>query len=122
MIEEASIKKAIMEYYHEGHVQYRPELYDEILHDEWKFFYFNREGNLEIADKRAYKSWYEPEKIEEGLEWKTEFLYVDVTGNNAAVKLKIGNQKVQYTDYFNMLKIEGKWWIVNKISTAERFE
>ncbi|UCE10768.1 MAG: nuclear transport factor 2 family protein [Candidatus Thorarchaeota archaeon] len=122
MIEEASIKKAIMEYYHEGHVQYRPELYDEILHDEWKFFYFNREGNLEIVDKRAYKSWYEPEKIEEGLEWKTEFLYVDVTGNNAAVKLKIGNQKVQYTDYFNMLKIEGKWWIVNKISTAERFE
>jgi hypothetical protein len=122
MIEEAAIKKAIMEYYHEGHVQYRPELYDEILHDEWKFFYYNQEGNLEIVDKTTYKSWYEPENIEEGLEWNTEFLYVDVTGNNASVKLKIGNQKVQFTDYFNMLKIEGRWWIVNKLSTAERFE
>ncbi|MHA1959764.1 MAG: nuclear transport factor 2 family protein [Candidatus Thorarchaeota archaeon] len=121
MIEEAAIKQAIMEFYHEGHVQYKPELYDEILHDDWKFFYYNQDGNLEIVDKATYKSWYSPENIKEGLEWKTEFLYVDVTGNNASVKLTIGNQEVLFTDYFNMLKIDGKWWIVNKISTAERF-
>ena len=43
MKEEERIKKAIMEFYHEGHVQYRPDLYDEIFHKDWKFFYFNRQ-------------------------------------------------------------------------------
>ena len=122
MIEEAAIKIAIMDYYHEGHVQFKPELYDEILHDDWKFFYFDREGNLEIVNKETYKSWYAPENFVEGLEWNTEFLHIDVTSNNASVKLQIGNQNVEYTDYFNMIKQDGKWWVVNKLSSAVRFE
>ncbi|MHA2207133.1 MAG: nuclear transport factor 2 family protein [Candidatus Thorarchaeota archaeon] len=122
MIEEAAIKEAIMNYYHEGHVQFKPELYDEILHEDWKFFYYDQEGNLEIVNKETYKSWYAPENFVEGLEWFTEFLHIDVTGNNASVKLKIGNQNVEYTDYFNMIKLDGKWWVVNKLSSAVRFE
>ena len=122
MIEEAKIKKLIMDYYHEGHVQYKPELYDEILHDEWKFFFYDREGNFKIVDKETYKSWTKPEERDDSLEWHTKILSIDVCGNNASVKLKIGNQTVEYTDYFNMMKIEGRWWVVNKLSTAKRFE
>ena len=122
MIEEAQIKQAIMEFYHEGHVQHNPELYDEILHDEWRFFFYNKEGEFQIVDKETYKSWYDPQEKDENLEWNTEILNIDVCGNNASVKLKIGNQNVEYTDYFNMMKIDGKWWVVNKLSTAKRFE
>ncbi|OLS25526.1 MAG: hypothetical protein ThorAB25_22330 [Candidatus Thorarchaeota archaeon AB_25] len=122
MSEEEKIKKAIMDFYHEGHVQYKPELYDEILHDDWKFFYFNREGRFEIVDKDTYKSWYNPEDRDDKLDWYTEILNIDITEHNAAVKLKIGNQKVEFTDYFNMMKIDGKWCVVNKISSANRFE
>ena len=122
MSEEEKIKKAIMDFYHEGHVQYKSELYDEILHDEWKFFYFNREGKFEIVDKDTYKSWYNPEDRDDQLDWYTEILNIDITEHNAAVKLKIGNQKVEFTDYFNMMKIDGKWCVVNKISSANRFE
>ncbi len=122
MTEEAIIKKAIMDFYHEGHVQYKPELYDEILHDEWKFFYYDREGNFKIVDKETYKSWYNPEEKDDKLEWYTEILNIDISGNNASVKLKIGNQTVEFTDYFNMIKIESKWWVVNKLSSAKRFE
>ena len=122
MSEEEKIKKAIMDFYHEGHVQYKSELYDEILHDEWKFFYFNREGKFEIVDKDTYKSWYNPEDRDDKLDWYTEILNIDITEHNAAVKLKIGNQKVEFTDYFNMMKIDGKWCVVNKISSANRFE
>ena len=111
-----------MDYYHEGHVQYKPELYDEILHDDWKFFYFNNDGELELVDKQTYKSWYNPKDRDDKLEWYTKILSVDITGNSASVKLKIGNQKVEFTDYFNMIKIENRWWVVNKISSAERFE
>ena len=122
MNEEEIIKKAIMDYYHEGHVQFKPELYDGILHDDWKFFFFNKEGRFEIVDKETYKSWYNPEDRDDKLEWYTEILNIDIAGNNAAVKLKIGNQTVEFTDYFNMIKIEGKWWVVNKISSAKRFD
>ena len=122
MNEEGIIKKAIMDFYHEGHVQYKPELYDEILHDDWKFFYFNREGKLEIVDKKTYKSWYDPADRDGKLEWYTKILNIDISGDNASVKLKIGNQTVEYTDYFNMIKIEGRWWVVNKISSANRFD
>jgi hypothetical protein len=116
------IKKAIMDFYHEGHVQYRPELYDEILHKDWKFFYFNKDGKLEIVDKDTYKSWYDPKDRDDKLDWYTEILNIDISGDNASVKLKIGNQTVEYTDYFNMIKIEGRWWVVNKISSAKRLD
>ncbi|MHA1943750.1 MAG: nuclear transport factor 2 family protein [Candidatus Thorarchaeota archaeon] len=122
MTEEGIIKKAIMDFYHEGHVRYKPELYDEILHDEWRFFFYDREGNFKIVDKEAYKSWYNPDEKPKGLDWYTEILNIDITGNNASVKLKIGNQTVEFTDYFNMIKIDGKWWVVNKLSSAKRFE
>ena len=111
-----------MDFYHQGHVQYKPELYDEILHDEWKFFFYNRDGEFQIVDKETYKSWYDPKEKDDSLEWKTEILNIDRNENNASVKLKIGNQNVEYTDYFNMMKIDGKWWVVNKLSTAKRFD
>ena len=122
MGDKENIKKAIMDFYHEGHVQSTPELYDEILHDDWKFFLFNKEGELELVDKETYKSWYNPADRDNSLEWYTEILNVDITGNNASVKLKIGNQNVEFTDYFNMIKSDGRWWIVNKLSSAKRFD
>ncbi len=98
--EKNSIKKAIMDYYHEGHVRSDPELYKSILHDEWKFFLFDENKQLRIVDKAEYLSWYDPEKVNKNLAWTTEFYYIDVTGNNAAAKLRIECEEVGYIDYF----------------------
>ena len=114
--EKEVIKKAIINYYHKGHVKSDPKLYENILHDEWRIFYLDKNGKLEIADKRTYMSWYDPKKADKTLEWKTEFFYIDVSKHLASVKLKIKNQKFGYIDYFNLMKIDGKWWIVHKIS------
>ena len=111
-----AIKKAIMDYYHEGHVRSDPELYKNILHEEWKFFLFDQNKQLKIVDKAEYLSWYDPEKANINLSWTTEFYNVDVTGNNAAVKLRIECEEVGYIDYFNLMKINEKWWIVHKLS------
>ena len=115
-----AIKKAIMDYYHEGHVRADPELYKKILHDEWKFYLFDDNEKLWIVDRREYLSWYKPDEVDEILKLETEFYYVDVTGNMASVKLRIGNQEFGYIDYFHLMKIEGKWWIVHKISQREK--
>ena len=111
-----SIKKAIMDFYHEGHARSDPELYKYILHDEWKFFLFDENNQLKIIDKEEYLSWYDPEKVNSDLTWSTEFYNVDVTGNNAVVKLRIECEEVGYIDYFNMMKINDIWWIVHKLS------
>ena len=39
-----------------------------------------------------------------------------MTGYQAAVKLRIEKQVVKYIDYLNLMKIDGKWWIVHKLS------
>jgi len=115
-IKKKVIEKVIMDYYHEGHVKSDPELYKKILHDEWKFFLFDEDNQLWIVDKDEYLSWYNPEKVNKDLNWKTKFYYIDITRNIAAVKLKIECEEVSYIDYFNLMKINGKWWIMHKIS------
>jgi hypothetical protein len=113
--EKKAIQKAILDYYHEGHAKSDPELYKNILHPEWKFFLFDQ-GQLKIVDRAEYCSWYKPENAKPELAWETEFYRIDVTENIAAVKLRLECQEVRYIDYFNMMKIDGKWWIVHKMS------
>ncbi|MFC1724441.1 nuclear transport factor 2 family protein [candidate division KSB1 bacterium] len=113
------IKRSVMDYYHEGHVKNDPELYEQILHDEWKLFWLDDNGKLQIADKKEYLSWYKPEEVDKTLHWETEFFYVDVTENIAAVKLRLECEKVMYIDYFNMMKIKGTWQIIHKVSHAQ---
>jgi hypothetical protein len=114
--ENNAIKNAIMTYYHEGHVKSDPELYNEILHDKWKFFFFDDNGNMMMINKADYLSWHDPKKADSSLKWETEFYYVDVTENIGAAKIRLECQNVCYIDYFNLVKADNKWWIVNKLS------
>jgi len=113
--EQIEIKKAIMDYYHDGHALYDPDLYKKILHPDWKFFLMEN-NSLRIVDREEFCDWYAPENLKPELEWETEIYDIDVTGNLASVKLRIENQIVIYIDYLNMMKIDGNWWIVHKIS------
>jgi hypothetical protein len=113
--EEETIRQAILDYYHEGHAQSDYRFYENILHPEWKFFYLD-DGSLKIIDRDEYFSWYDPKDRDPDLEWETEFYHIDVTENLAHVKLRLECQRVRYIDYFHMMKIDGQWWIVHKMS------
>ena len=113
--EKQNIQKAIIDYYHEGHVTSDPEYYEQILHDRWLFYVYVGE-ELKIIDKAEYMSWYKPEENDASLNWSTDFFYVDITNNIAQAKIKLENQKICYIDYFNLVKEDGKWLIVNKLS------
>lgn len=118
--EKEIIRRAILDYYHEGHAKHDAKYYEPILHPEWRFFLMSEDGELQIIDRAEYASWYDPADYDPELEWETEFYSIDVTGNVAAVKLRLECQTAQYIDYFNMMKIDGKWWIVHKISHSTR--
>ena len=117
--EQQAIQKAIMDYYHEGHARHDAKYYEPILHPAWRFMLFDDTGQPRIVSREEYFSWYDPKDINPDLEWETEFFSVDVTGNLASVKLRLECQNVRYMDYFHMMKIDGTWWIVHKMSHPE---
>jgi len=117
--EKQAIHDAIMAFYHEGHVMSDPELFKQILHPEWRFFTLDQQEQLRIADRHEYTSQYESREADPTLEWETEILSIDVTGSFAAVKLRLECRLAACIDYFNMMKLDGRWWIVHKISHGE---
>jgi len=46
---------------------------------------------------------------------ETSIAYINVSGNTASAKLEINYATSSITDYLNLLKIDGKWLVVNKI-------
>jgi len=110
------ITNIIMNHYHEGHAKHDNKYYDEVLHDEWKFFMHDQNGSLQIVDKAKYNSWYDPKDIDENLHWKTEIISIDTTGKVGSAKIRLECEKVRYIDYFNLMKLDEKWWIVHKVS------
>jgi len=113
--ERKAIQKAILDYFHEGHVQSDGTLYEKVLHPEWKFYRRNQ-GQLQIVDRDEYISWYKPENLDPELEWETEFYSIDITENVAAVKIRIECQEKGFIDYFGMMKLDGQWWMMSKMS------
>ena len=43
---------------------------------------------------------------------------VDVTGNVASAKVVESYPKSVYIDYVSLLRVKGRWWIVNKVYTS----
>ncbi|MBN1122817.1 MAG: nuclear transport factor 2 family protein [Anaerolineae bacterium] len=114
-----AIKQAILDYYHEGHAKHDAKYYEPILHPDWRFMILDESGQPRIITRDEYLLFYDPKDRNPDLEWETEFYSVDVTGNFASVKLRIECQTVRYIDYFHMMKIDGTWWIVHKMSHGE---
>jgi hypothetical protein len=88
-MEKESIQQVILDYYHEDHA---------------------------LSDNEKYISRYKPGDSDKNLNWNPWFYYIDISGNIAVVKIRIANQKFGYIDYFNLIKEEDTWWIVNKIT------
>ena len=114
--EKQAIRDTIMTNYHEAHVRNDGELFMRILHPEWRVFRIDSDGKLGIQDRSAYIGQYEAMKRK--LDWGTEIYSIDVTGDFACVKLRIECSVVKCIDYLNMMKLDGRWWIVHKIAHA----
>jgi aldose sugar dehydrogenase len=50
----------------------------------------------------------------------TRIAAVDISGNIASVKAEIITTTHIFTDYFNMIKTDEQWFIVDKISTSRK--
>ncbi|REC63275.1 hypothetical protein DRF65_06365 [Chryseobacterium pennae] len=76
-----------------------------------------KEDKVVVFDRKTYLSGFKPKATVENIESK--ILNLDVTGNIAAAKCEIKTAKYIFIDYFNLMYTEGRWYIVDKISTRK---
>jgi hypothetical protein len=82
-----------------------------------KLLFVNRNGSL---GQLSQEEWYRMFAGSAGKEEKGELRIasLDITDNAASVKVIETYPKSIYVDYLNLLRLNGKWIIVNKIYTS----
>ncbi|HUU79334.1 MAG TPA: nuclear transport factor 2 family protein [candidate division Zixibacteria bacterium] len=117
------IKEAV-NYYIDGAKKQDYELIYKGWHSEAKMMALNDDTTLKIYDRSIWEEWYKNAKEDPNVTRTSEILSIDFHGiaGNAKVKTIIENPDgtIIYIDYLNLLKIEDKWQIANKIFNTER--
>jgi hypothetical protein len=85
---------------------------------------FARDGKLVVVPIGEYITRVGSEPLEPGEVDSTErrVVSVDVVGDAAVAKLELKRPSALLTDYMSLLKVDGRWLIVNKIFTREMRE
>lgn len=93
-----------------------------------KAFYSDKAEMFSINEKSAklrksiVKNWYktfehvrnDPSNIWNLEKSEKNIVYIDITGSAASAKVEYKFSSYVYTDYYNLIKAEGRWYIVNK--------
>ncbi len=74
-----------------------------------------KDGGVIIFDRATYLGFFKPRPRRENSGGK--IIDIDITENIAAAKCEIETPDRLFTDYFNMMKIGERWYIVDKIAT-----
>lgn len=85
---------------------------------EARLFYINRTGAM---GQWTQATWYASFAGSVGHEEQGELRItaLEVTRDIATVKVVEDYARTRYTDYLSLLRIQGRWWIVNKVYTSE---
>jgi Putative lumazine-binding len=84
------------------------------FHDSWQLKGFRDSSFFEVS-KAQYVVGYK--KHEKYPTWNGRIVFIDITNNIACAKVEISTSKLLFTDYFNLIKTNEGWFIVDKIST-----
>lgn len=76
-----------------------------------------RDGKFNDMTRAEYLSRFKPRPKPEGL--TTRIVALDITENIASAKTEIDTGKDVFTDYFNLIKTNEGWFIVDKIAVRK---
>lgn len=85
------------------------------FHESWQLKIFI-DNEFKIIPKSKYLVGYK-KRDTKPKNWSARIVFIDVSHNIAVAKVEISTSKLLFTDYFNLLKINNEWLIVDKIST-----
>ncbi|MEN8245562.1 MAG: nuclear transport factor 2 family protein [Thermodesulfobacteriota bacterium] len=75
------------------------------------------DGNLSIMSLEQFIDFVKatPAPAENGEAYDMKIVSIDITGNEAVVKVEDLYLSLRFTDYLSLLKIDNNWLIVNKV-------
>ncbi|MEM6321962.1 MAG: nuclear transport factor 2 family protein [Bacteroidota bacterium] len=110
--EEALVRQTI-ELYFDGWRNCQSEKIGQAMHTTCQLKNIKADGidGVAVYDRETYLGFIKPAPPRAA---KTRILYIDITREIASAKCQIELADRLYTDYFNMMKIDGRWYIVDK--------
>jgi hypothetical protein len=77
------------------------------------------DGTLQTRTSEAYIAGASGQPAADEAERQRRIVMVDVEGDAAMAKVELDYPRVRFVDYFTLLKVEGRWQIMNKTFTRE---
>jgi len=112
--ERTQIETLIKDLYFEGWMTGDTAKVGKAMHPTCHLKFFRDDAFSDIS-RADYLSRFKPREKAAGTEGR--IVSLDVTGNIAAAKCELETPKALFTDYFNLIKTNEGWFIVDKIST-----
>lgn len=84
------------------------------FHDSWQLKYI-ADNKFNTVTKSKYVTGYKKHPKPDN--WSGRIVAVDITNAVANAKVEISTAKLLFVDYFNLMKTNEGWFIVDKIST-----
>lgn len=114
--EKEAVKK-VLEVYFDGWTTSDTSKLTAIMHPSCHLKFF-RDNEFTDITKQSYLSRFGAVKSRDN-SIKTKIRSVDVTGNAASAKITIETAKAIFTDYFNLIKTNQGWMIVDKVTSRK---
>ncbi|MNX83672.1 putative lumazine-binding protein [compost metagenome] len=86
------------------------------FHDSWQLKYLE-DDKINIIKKPKYMERFDIAPHAKSQKWSGRIVFIDITHTVAVAKVEISTAKLLFTDYFNLMKTNEGWFIVDKIST-----
>ena len=117
--DEAAIRQTV-QYYFDGGKNRDSIALRKAFHPEARML-FAKDGKLAVVPIGEYIARVAENKLKPGEAGSTRrrVAEVDVAGDAAIAKLELKRPDVLVTDYMSLLKVDGRWMIVNKIFARE---
>jgi hypothetical protein len=106
--------RAALDHYLQGHATGDGAHHKAVFHPDSKL-YFNRDGKFSTRTSEEYIAGSSGKPAADEAQRKRRIVMVDVTGDAAVAKIELDYPNALLTDYFTLLKVDGKWMIMNKI-------
>lgn len=112
--DKTQIESVIKDLYFEGWMTGDTAKIGKAMHATCHLKYF-RDSSFTDISRADYLSRFKPRAKESGVAGRIVLL--DITGNIASAKCELETGKALFTDYFNLIKTNEGWFIVDKVST-----
>jgi len=76
-----------------------------------------KDDDVIIFDRATYLGFFKPRPRRENAGGR--IVSIDVTDDTASAKCEIHTADRLYTDYFNMMRLKDRWYIVDKIASSK---